>query len=987
MHKFAKYRKAAYAAMEREILDYWRKNDVFKASVEQRDKENAYVFYDGPPFITGLPHHGTLLSSIIKDVIPRFQTMRGRRVERRWGWDCHGLPAENIVEAKLNLKDKKAVLEYGLEKYITACRENMIQTGSLWEESIDRVGRWVEFKNAYKTMDAPYMESVWWAFKELYEKGLIYEGEKVLVYCTRCATPISKAEVAMDNSYRTVSDPSVYVKFKLLPADLASFLKKINFSKKEIGELSLLAWTTTPWTLLANTALAVNLKLNYALIVFDGDFYVLAASLVDRVFTDENGQPSKVELLGTFRGEALVGLNYQPVFGDRIDDRHRVLPAAYVTVEDGSGIVHLAPAYGEEDYLLAEQSKIPIVKNIDDNGFYETGPWRGQNVWRANKEIAQTLLAEGKALKLTYFEHSYPHCHRCQTRLMYKAHPSWFLDIGSLREKMLVENQSINWFPKYFKDGRFKAVVETAPDWNFSRDRMWATPLPVWRGSDPKTGEERIIVVGSYEELRQLSGQVLKDYHRPWVDEIKFEKDGILYERVDKVLDCWFESGSMPFAQYHYPFENQETFENNFPADFIAEYVGQVRTWFYYLHVLGLALFGKPAFSNVIVTGTVLGGDGRKISKSLGNYTDPLELIEKYSADAYRLVLVDSPVLVGEDFSLKDKDVADKQRKLDTLRNTLEFFLLYATADNWQLDFEKHAQAPKVCANIFDKWLLIRLSGLTDVLTQSLQTYNLPAATKPLGEFIEDLSNWYVRRNRKRFWKTEDSADKRAAYHTLYFSLYHLSHLIAPLCPFLAEEIHRHLRGDKTSIHLADWPDFSFEDQTLIEQMRRIRHYIAAGLAIRAEKGIKVRQPLARLIITEKDEKLLKLDSEFQAIALEELNVKSLELKLGREISVELDTELNLDLRQEGWVRELVRHIQVLRKAADLEVEDRINLGLNFEDDDLARAFNRFQDYVTSETLTVSYVSGLKSRIYDHQKTVELSGAKLIISLEKSEAA
>ena len=984
MRKFTKYRKVAYATMEHEILDFWQQNDVFKASVEQRSQENAYVFYDGPPFITGLPHHGTLLSSIIKDVVPRFQTMRGRRVERRWGWDCHGLPAENFVEGKLNLKDKKAVLDYGLEKYIIACRENMIQTGSLWEESINRVGRWVEFKNAYKTMDAPYMESVWWAFKKLYEKGLIYEGEKVLVYCTRCATPISKAEVAMDNSYQMVSDPSVYVKFKLTSASSASFLEGIGLSDLKNPTVNLLAWTTTPWTLLANIVLAVNPKIDYALIAFKEDFYILANSLVERVFTNSEGESLNIKSLKTFKGGELNDLKYQPLFGRESEDCQRVLPADYVTTEDGSGIVHVAPAYGEEDYLLAERFKIPIIKNIDDDGFYETGPWRGHNVWRVNEEIAQTLLDEGKVLKIDYVKHSYPHCHRCKTRLMYKAHPSWFLNIESQREKMLVDNQLINWFPEHIKDGRFQSIVETAPDWNISRDRMWATPLPVWRGMDKRTGEEKTIVVGSYEELREFSGQVLRDYHRPWVDEIKFEKEGVLYERVDKVLDCWFESGSMPFAQHHYPFENQAILDKGFPADFIVEYVGQVRTWFYYLHVLGVALFGKPAFSNVIVTGTILGSDGRKISKSLGNYTNPLELIERYSADAYRLVLIDSPVLVGEDFSLTDKDIADKQRKLDTLRNTLEFFLLYATADDWQLDFEKHSQPPEESDNIFDKWLLVKLGGLTQVLTQNLQNYNLPAASRPLLEFIEDLSNWYVRRNRKRFWKAEDSADKQAAYHTLYFSLYHLSHLIAPLCPFLAEEIYRRLNGDQKSIHLSDWPDFVLEDQDLVEQMRQVRHYIATGLAIRAEKGIKVRQPLARLTITEKDDKLLNLDSEFQAIILEELNLKSLELRVGASASVELDIELGLDLRQEGWVRELVRHIQVLRRTAGLEVENRISLSLSFEDSALTLAFDRFEDYIKSETLALDYVSGLRSKIYDCQKKVELNGVELTISLEKN---
>ena len=501
MRKFVKYRKAAYAAMEREILDVWRKGGVFQASVDSRPAEKTYVFYDGPPFITGLPHHGTLLSSIVKDVVPRFKTMQGCRVERRWGWDCHGLPAENYVEKKLALEDKRAVLSYGLEKYITACRESMIQTGSLWEESIDRIGRWVEFQGAYKTMDASYMESVWWAFKRLYETGKVYEGEKVLVYCTRCATPVSKAEVAMDNSYRQVRDPSVYVKFSLPGEVRDAWLKRVGYDREPVAGLSLLAWTTTPWTLPANTAAAVNPELDYALVVFGEACYILAAESVGRVFTDETGQSLNLAPAGVFKGRELVGLVYEPLFEDRGSGAHRVLGADYVTTEDGSGIVHLAPAYGEEDYELAEAQGVPIVKNIDENGLYEAGPWRGRDAWEANEDIARSLLAEGKVLKLTEFDHSYPHCHRCGTRLMYRAHPSWFFDIGAVREQLLADNQSINWFPDHIKEGRFKAIIETAPDWNLSRDRFWATPLPVWRGVDPASGEQNTIVVGSYDEL------------------------------------------------------------------------------------------------------------------------------------------------------------------------------------------------------------------------------------------------------------------------------------------------------------------------------------------------------------------------------------------------------------------------------------------------------------------------------------------------------
>ena len=986
MQRFSKYRKLPYAEMEHKILEFWRRENVFRTSVERRAEDAAYVFYDGPPFITGLPHTGTLLSSIAKDVVPRFWTMRGRRVERRWGWDCHGLPAENFVEKKLGLKDKRAVLAHGLEKYIVACRENMIETGSLWRESVDRIGRWVEFENAYKTMDTSYMESVWWAFKQLYEKGKIYEGEKVLMYCPRCATPLSKEEIAMDNSYKDVEDSSVYVKFKLRPEETAKLKTKFQLSEDEaaeIGEIFMLAWTTTPWTLPANSALAVNRALDYALILFGESCYVLAKELVGTVFSDENNQSFNIKPVRAFKGSDLVGLFYEPLFEDLGESAHRILAADYVTVAEGSGIVHLAPAYGEEDYELACSAGIPIVRNIDDHGCYDSGLWCGQNIWQAGEQVINHLLAGECVLRVTDWRHSYPHCHRCQTRLMYKAHPSWFLDIASQRQRMLELNESIDWFPGHIKHGRFKAIVETAPDWNISRDRFWATPIPVWRGLDPKTGERKDIIVGSYAELYELSGKKLDDYHRPWIDEIKFEKDGILYERVDKVLDCWFESGSMPFAQHHYPFERPELLESGFPADFIVEYVGQVRAWFYYLHALSVALFDRPAFSNVIVTGTVLGNDGRKLSKSLGNYTNPLELIEKYSADAYRLVLVDSAVLAGEDFSLKDKDVADKQRKLDTLRNCLEFLLLYASADDWRADPGIHRQPPVDPEHILDRWLLARLSQLTQAMSAGFQAYNLPATTRPLLEFIDDLSNWYIRRNRKRFWKSDSDADKQAAYHCLYYTLWHLAHLIAPLVPFLAEEIAMHLNDDGApSIHLADWPELAFADEELLTEMRQVRGYVTAGLAQRAEAGIKVRQPLAAVRIAQKNGGRPR--PKLEAIILEELNVKALEFQADADGAVTLDLELTAELRQEGLAREVVRHIQMLRKSASLEVENRIDLSLRTQSRLLSEAVAIFEGYIKTETLARRFEQGAEVGLYEEaQQEIGIGSEAAVISLRR----
>jgi len=583
--KFTANNRRKAIEYEKDLVVQWKKNKTFEKSVEQRPKDNAYVFYDGPPFITGVPHAGTLLASIVKDAVPRYHTMQGRRVERVWGWDCHGLPAEVFTEKKLGVQDRRDIgTKISLEEYVTTCRDNMVQTGSLWEDTIDRIGRWVDFKGAYKTMDKDYMESIWWAFQKLYNDGKIYEGERVLLYCTRDATPLSKAEVTMDaGSYKDVSDPSVYVKFKLVGEDR-----------------SLLAWTTTPWTLPANTATAVHKDANYSEVELeDGSHVILATELLERVLTDEKHQAVPFKLVGTLKGAELVGKSYEPLFENRGENAHKVWHADYVSMEEGTGIVHLAPAYGEEDYALSKKMGFPFVSVIDENGFYTEGEWKGVNVWEANKPIAKELHARGVVWKVEYIVHSYPHCYRCNTRLMYRAHPSWFMDIEGQRAKMLEENEGIGWFPEHLKHGRFQKTVESAPDWNLSRDRFWATAMPVWKGTDAE-GKEHIRVVGSYAELKELSGVELEDYHRPWVDGVEFDLDGVHYKRIEKVLDCWFESGSMPFAQFHYPFENKEKFESSFPGDFIVEYISQVRAWFYYVHAVSIGCLEKRPTSRLL---------------------------------------------------------------------------------------------------------------------------------------------------------------------------------------------------------------------------------------------------------------------------------------------------------------------------------------------------------------------------------------------------
>lgn len=979
--KFTKGTRRRALEYEKDIVQYWKDHKIFEKSVQQRPADNAYVFYDGPPFITGVPHHGTLLTSIVKDAVPRYQTMKGKRVERVWGWDTHGLPAEVFTEKKLGIHDKRDIgTKISLEEYIRTCRETMVVTGDLWESTIDRVGRWVDFKGAYTTMDKDYMESVWWAFKKLYDKGKIYEGEKVLLYCTRDATPISKAEVAMDNSYQDVTDPSVYVKLRLLDVDDPTYL---------------LAWTTTPWTLPANTAAAVNPDAEYSEVLVEGERFIIAKERLNNVLTDQKHNVVDYTIIKTYRGSELVGKNYQPLFENRGKNAHKVWAADYVTLEDGTGIVHLAPAYGEEDYVFAKEKGFPFVSVVDDSGFYTEGDWKGQQVWEANKQIAKDLHDRGVVWKIDYIMHSYPHCHRCGTKLMYRAHPSWFMDINGQREQMVEQNGDINWYPEHIKHGRFAKTVQTAPDWNLSRDRFWATAMPVWKGID-EHGKEHVKVVGSYEELQRLSGIMLKDYHRPWIDDVTFTEDDIEYKRIDKVLDCWFESGSMPFAQFHYPFENVERFEQNFPGDFIVEYVPQVRAWFYYMHTVSVGLFGKPAFKNALVHGTIAGNDGRKMSKSFGNYTDPNELMDQYSADSLRLLFLTSPLLNGEDFALKDKDVSDVARKLSMVWNMYDFFTLYADVDKWESPKLVNGTTPDPTpdlTNPLDLWIVSRLHQVAAEVEQHMDGYDLANATKPLLPFIDDASNWYVRRSRKRFWKSDNDSDKANAYTTLYYVLVQLSLIMAPFTPFLAEELYRKLTGGE-SVHLLDWPEPGHINELAIQEMRYTREAITAGLAERAKAGIKVRQPLASVKVCNAfdiGEASEHLDA-YLGIIVEELNVKSVKLARAAEssndardseITVELDLKLTPQLEQEGLMREVIRNIQQARKNAGLEVDDRIDLKLESTGDKLSTLLknHKLTEVIQQETLAKSLNKGV---VKDFSVTVKVEGEELVICLDKA---
>ena len=1344
--KFKHGTRRRAAEYEKDWVQRWKDDQTFEKSVAQRPADNAYVFYDGPPFITGVPHHGTLLSSIVKDAVPRYWTMKGKRVERRWGWDCHGLPAENFVEKQMNIVDRRQIVTnsdqpapldkdgnplptISLEKYITKARESMVANSETWQGVIDRIGRWVDFKGAYRTMDKNFMESVWWAFKQLYEAGKIYEGEKVLMYDTKFATPVSKAEVTMDNdAYQTVTDPSVYVKFKLkdsktshkivlnehskvlfvcnanvvrsqmaqafynhftktqnadsagvnaekyptakIPtvADFDAHLVAKNLDplavidlmrekgievgasqrtqltkdmlrnydlvvnianrnqtpdwlkgdnvvwwkiedphaeSRELAELAcdeiekrvkklisgevvddtqklvgfdecersyvgallvdtngkliaqqrddkpgitnpgmvslfggtshegespietlrrelqeelelevnsnnlllqtvkhengtnvacsiyivtsvdaeklklhegagfatgtpeellnrsvtavtqqaieafveaqnathILAWTTTPWTLPANLMLSVNPDMTYCEVLVDGEKLIIAEEALERTLQDDKHQPLEYDVLRKFPGSELVGKKYQPLdtgsTWPQSDKIHTIYAADFVSHESGTGIVHIAPAYGEDDFELGKANGIAPFHVIDDNGYYTDTNYKGLEVWDNNKFIAKDLKEKGVVWKIEYIRHEYPFNPRSKQRIMYRAIPSWFFDIQGQKPLMLEQNEHINWFPEHLKHGRFAKNIEQAPDWNLSRDRFWATAMPVWKGD-----RGTVKVVGSYAELKELSGVELDDYHRPWVDDITFEIDGETFTRIDKVLDCWFESGSMPFAQLHYPFENQVKFEQNYPADFIVEYIGQVRAWFYYVHAVNTALaeigaFGeagaqhKNAYSNVITTGVVAGNDGRKMSKSLGNFTNPNELMDKFSADSLRFLLLSSPLLNGEDFALHDKDVGDVARKLSMIWNMYDFFTMYAEVDEFTFPYDTassdaflvhritntaHSDTPESLSrtgtensfqisvdidklsNPLDIWIISRLHELVAEVEKQMDAYNIPDALSPILPFLDDASNWYVRRSRRRFWKSEDDGDKNDAYRTLHYVLVRLSYILAPFTPFLAEELYHNLTGDDESIHLKDWLPAGAVNEQALADMARTRELINNGLSLRMKQdehqvSIKVRQPLQRAAYAG-----AKLAEYYEQIMAEELNVKEIrwiesldehladydvtEGVIKPESWVEISKHLTPELKREGLMREVIRHVQSARKKAGLQVDDRIELNIASSDAEIAQTVDTFADTIKVETLAIK----LGSAADDMEKyDVKVDGKPVEIYLKKAD--
>ena len=961
--------------LEQNILKFWDENKIFEKSLDKtRDKE-PYIFYDGPPFATGLPHYGHILGSTVKDVFGRYQTMKGRYVRRRWGWDCHGLPIENIVEQHLKISGKKQIEEIGIDRFNKVCRDNVLNFANEWGKTVRRMGRWVEFENSYKTMDTSYMESVWWGIKQIWEKGLIYEDRKVLLYCSRCETPISNFEVAMDNSYRDITEESVYVKFKLLPRQ-----RIVNDLTND--KTYALAWTTTPWTLPGNTSLNVGADINYILVEQNGERYILAK---DRL----NVLEGEYETIAEFPGRSLAGLQYEPLYPffaehlktspevspEQLSHLHRVYLADFVTTTDGTGIVHNAAMYGEEDYQLAREKDLPRVDMLDHKGQYlDYAPENLKGVFfkDADKIVLKELRDKGLVYRTENYLHSYPHCYRCGTPLFYNALPAWFVNIQKIKPKLLGLNENINWYPEYLKRGRFAKSMEQAPDWNISRNRYWATALPFWKCAEASC--RHTTCVGSVSELMERSVNFQEvypaadvrsnsfniesiDLHKPYIDQVKLkcEKCGGEMTRVNEVVDCWVESASMPFAELHYPFENRELFQQRFPADFVAEYIAQTRAWFYVMHVVSTILFDKQPFNNVVTTGTILAEDGSKMSKSKGNFPDPWLVMEKYGVDALRFYLMSSPVMNADDVDFSEKSVQEVNRKVSLiLYNVWSFYRMYqkAASDAKYEDLKLD--------HVLDKWIVSLLIKTQREVTKQMDNYNTVRASRAIAEFITELSTWYVRRSRERM-KRDDEAAKQSLL-VLGFAISETAKMLAPFMPFLADYIYKDVTGNE-SVHLSDWTDLSAPavDTAILEDMALVKEVVELGLSLRKEKNLKVRQPLAGLqvkFIGKKGE----LDPEILKIVAEELNVYQVsqadELPKGENwavkdslrVKIALDTLLTDELKAEGLARDLERLVQDLRKKSGLTVGELVDLYYNTADekveDALLGRFDRKKTFV-----------------------------------------
>lgn len=912
-----------FSEYEEEILQFWRDNKSFEKSVEMRSADRSYVFYDGPPFATGLPHYGHLLGSTSKDVIPRYWTMKGYRVERVWGWDCHGLPIENMIEKKMGIKGgKKGIEALGIAKFNDACKTEVLRLDKEWEKIIERLGRWVDFKNNYKTMDISYMESVWWGFKALYDKGLVYEGRKVVLYCPRCATPLSNFEIAMDNSYADVEDNSVFVKFKV--------------ENSEYEHEYFVAWTTTPWTLPGNVALAIKSDAEYVQVehLVDGqkEYYWFAKNVAAHLA--KHLDVEKPTVIKTVKGKELVGMKYEPLFNYMPTDRKRayeILSAEFVSLEDGTGIVHTAAIFGEDDYALAIANNLPCVPTLDDEGKFLSFVTlvAGQFYKKAEQPIIDDLQARNLLLHAGKITHSYPFCYRCATPLFYNAVPAWFIDVQKLKPELIQQNEVVNWFPEHLKYGRFGKGLENAPDWNISRSRYWGTPMPVWTSNAKDfTQTKNYRVIGSLDELKQWAVDPKKvahltDIHREFLDDVEVWIDDnktVKGKRIPEVFDCWVESGSMPFAARHYPFQNKKEFEETYPAQFVSEYIAQTRAWFYTMHVMSVGIFGKPSFENVLTTGTILAEDGSKMSKSKNNYPDPMLIIKEYGVDSLRLYLMSSPVMKSENLNFSAKEVADLRKKVFVIWWNVFAFYKQCNVGEY-LDTERAVQ-PK---HIMDVWLISRLNTLVSQVTEYMDQYNVVKASRVLIEFVNELSTWYLRRSRDRLRQASTESEE---LHVFGYTLYVLAQLFAPITPFFPELMYHNLIDESTSIHHTNWPvaQKATIDKKLEEEMELVKLVAEQVHAKRAEHTIKVRQPLG--VVTVKSPKS-KLSDALVDVLLEEVNVKTLQWEKEETVSVLLDTHITEELKAEGEARELIRSIQQLRKKTGLSPKDKIQVVAN----------------------------------------------------------
>lgn len=954
---------------EVKVLEYWEKTRAFQRSVEERDPGNPYVFYDGPPFATGTPHYGHLLQSITKDVVPRFWTMRGYRVERKWGWDCHGLPIEAIVEKKYGIESREDIARMSVAQFNAHCDAEIMTFAHEWEKTIRRIGRWVDMENAYMTKDRDFMESVWWVFKTLYEKGLIYEGYKVMHISPPLETVLSNFEVSQN--YQDITDLSATVGFELTSGAYTG--------------AKLLAWTTTPWTLPGNALLAVHKDTTYVIVELEGNRFICAKARMQEVFEGKSPTVS-----GELSGADLVGATYEPVFPYFADHKNafRVAHGDFVTTEDGTGVVHIAPGFGADDLALGNKEGVAPIMHVQMNGHfvpvvedglvaegYDVKGWAVRNTTdhqHVDVEIIKYLAHKGKLFSKKKITHSYPLCWRTDCPLINYATTSWFVKVTDVKDKMVQTNREVRWVPEHIRDGRFGKGIEGAPDWSISRARFWGTPLPIWKSED---GD--VLVLGSVSELKELSGQAPEDLHKHVVDDIVIKKDGKEYRRIPDVLDCWFESGSMPYAQLHYPFENKEKFDHGFPAEFIGEAQDQTRGWFYTLHVLSNALFGMPAFKNVVVSGHIMAEDGRKMSKRLKNYPDPQYMLDTYGADAIRYYIMSSAVVKGENLNFKEADVDEVAKKFITiLRNVFSFYGLYRAQDDGHVPSALHGKGTGA-GGVLDAWILARLSQALKEQTESMEAYDLQRAARALQPFVTDLSTWYVRRSRDRM-KTEGE-DQKEALATLRFVLETFSKMLAPFMPFLAEMLYQELDGSwsgaegRVSVHLESWPELPEANEQVLASMGEARAIVSRILEAREEAGMAIKQALGSVAVTVPAGAI---DESLQQVILDEVNVKSMQVQKG-ELAVVVDFTLTPELIREGMVRDLTRHINQMRKEAGKTLQDRIELTIWSQSEEVSTMLEEHKETLKSDVLAseITFVEPkgeqVKSvRVREHEVTI-----------------